>query len=133
MAGLKETELREPTEDEMALLNFMLKGLPPEFDAYNRQLEGLKVRYDCDCGCPTIELTPRKDAPSGPHQEIVIPDGKVFYDDGSPCWLIVFVKDGRLFSLEIAPMAQSPANGASVARVEYSSEAARFPGRVVAQ
>lgn len=119
MSGRKETEFRSPTDEEIRLLRFALNGQPGEFRVYSEQLEGLRVRYSCECGCPSLTLAVADSAPTGIHQYEVLSPGIVTYDDETgPCDVILFIKDGILSELEIAPMVDTPRPDAHIVRLQ---------------
>ncbi|MEL7209748.1 MAG: hypothetical protein AAGK32_16190 [Actinomycetota bacterium] len=49
-------ELRDPTSDELAVIAFALSGDQPGAERLRSQMPNLRVRANCDCGCPSISL-----------------------------------------------------------------------------
>ncbi|MGC9671586.1 hypothetical protein ACNTMW_34250 [Planosporangium sp. 12N6] len=100
---------RVATAEELAALRrvFDLTGVPAG-DELRRQLQGLKVRTGCACGCATVDLVPPVDVPASSVtvQEIranVLGEGQAFVG-----FLLVFLKAGRLDRLEFATVAEDP-------------------------
>lgn len=88
-------DLRAATAVELALLEYLLRAPGVPADALLPQLDGLQVRRDCACGCPTVALRPAEHVPpSG--------DSSLEITAGCPGGIIVlFVRAGRLSGLEL--------------------------------
>jgi hypothetical protein len=119
VAGRKESRWREPSEDERILLSLAVRVLPEAVrGAYERQLEGISVRFDCDCGCPSLEVRTGEDAPAAAATLAPHDAGWAFFDDDSgPCELLLFTKEGRLQGLELVCYVDKPRPGACLAKV----------------
>jgi hypothetical protein len=58
-----ELAYRPLTREEHEFLTWLLKHSQPEATDFLPQLEVLKARSSCDCGCPSIEFTVPIEAP----------------------------------------------------------------------
>lgn len=108
---------RKPTEDEQILMRFAAKSAPRGKVMYARQLINARVRFSCECGCPSFFVQASKEADVTKKRYEVWEVGVATYSHKpapAPCWAIVFVKDGRLHEIELAPMNQTPLRGSKL-------------------
>lgn len=98
-----DNEGRSLTDGERAVLDLLLsprvKGVTP----LREQARDVVVSGRCDCGCPTIHLTPRRDAPLAQVGGRLWPvEGRVDPVGDEPGQeIILFVDHGKLSSLEL--------------------------------
>jgi len=95
---------RDLTSNEAETLAFLLAQSFPGVEALRAQAGTAYVVRKCDCGCATIDL--EVDAATPPATEVGEPvaveaHGLPRSDGRPPPDLILFVRDGRLASLEI--------------------------------
>lgn len=86
------------------MLSFLLGSEFPGVEALRRQAATARVVGRCECGCATIDLAtdPAATAAEGVREPNVVEASGRPRDDGRPPPdLILFVRDGRLSSLEI--------------------------------
>jgi hypothetical protein len=92
---------RPISASEQAVLDHVLGGGSPEALRLRQQVPSLVAVARCDCGCPTIEF----DTPGAASDAVSFPldvEGQVLgRDDEPPVDILVFVRDGRLSSLEL--------------------------------
>ncbi|MCI7550763.1 MAG: hypothetical protein PUK40_05120 [Actinomycetaceae bacterium] len=112
---------RELTPDERALVTAMIRQAPANADAvvtsedrarWMQQVPYLLVTGGCDCGCPTIYFTDND-----------TPDNRVWlsaWDDAQQAMLILFLDDGKVSQLEIAPTDDRHIDLPALANVDYS-------------
>jgi hypothetical protein len=108
-----ETAIRHPlcvddprplTERENDILDFLLSADFPGVEKLRKQAETILVTGRCDCGCATVYLTVDESLPTADEVEkyaAVDAAGRPGADDAPPPELILFVRDGRLSSVEI--------------------------------
>ena len=107
---------RELTEVERDVLDAMLSL---EFDGVaelREQAQTAQAWRSCECGCGSIGLTVDPTAPRSSVESGVVPVDAAFNDGcGDAGGLILFVRDGRLYELEVwcvgddpAPMPKAP-------------------------
>jgi hypothetical protein len=99
--GRKEEVPRPLSSDELAILTWVLEHGLPEARTFFPQVEGIRASKWCDCGCPSIHLHVRDEAPIGICPFTLISDvlGKTIED--KRVGILLFQKDGRLSSLEV--------------------------------
>lgn len=94
-------EFRAVTEQERALIEYLLAAPEVPIEGLRSQLAGLEARSDCTCGCPSVALRVADEVapPDGDSLEITAgcPDGI----------LLLFVRRGRLAGLELAGLQDS--------------------------
>ena len=119
MRARTKANFRVPTDDELILLTHAVHAPTRGTKTYQRQLNGIRVRYDCKCGCPSIGLQVRPGAATAKAAYEVADVGYAQYDDVSDlCWVILFIRDGKLSELELAPMNETPSPRAKLVRLE---------------
>jgi hypothetical protein len=107
---LKVDPPRPLNHDEHAILGFLLQ---PELDGVEQlraQVPGAIVVGKCDCGCPTIDIEVDTNAPSSGLAGPLSPVGaRVSPESDEPIGdVILFLKDGRLSSLEYVYYTDQP-------------------------
>jgi hypothetical protein len=86
------------------VLSFLLEPEFPGVEALRRQAATARVVRRCECGCATIDLASAPAAPSAEgvrEPNAVEARGRARDDGRPPPDLILFVRDGRLSSVEI--------------------------------
>jgi hypothetical protein len=89
---------------EAEVLSFLLEPEFPGVEALRRQAETARVVRQCECGCATIDLATDPAAPAAEgvrEPNVVEARGRARDDGRPPPELILFVRDGRLSSVEI--------------------------------
>lgn len=109
------------TADERALLDALLAHSFPGVDALRRQVQGVKAKKGCECGCGTIELVVAEDqAPRSTAPSPVSAEAQVLGTDGTEvAGLLLFLDDGLLSSLGVYSYDQ-PLPLPTVDRVRWS-------------
>ena len=120
MAGRKEDQWREPTEDEIVLLTVMVEAVPAEQKGtLTRQIEGIRVRRSCECGCPSLEFEIASSAPVADEYSDVLSVGYAVFDDSAgPFSLELFIRQGRLRGYDVTPIVEPPSPDAKLSRIE---------------
>ncbi len=97
-------EPRPLTERENEILAFLLSAEFPGVDKLRQQAQTAVVVGRCDCGCATINLGVDESLPTAPEVDsyaAVDAAERPKTDESAPHELILFVKGGRLSSVEI--------------------------------
>src|SRR6478752_3610095 len=84
---------RPLTDLERAILVWMLEADFEGYDEYREQINGLRVRGGCGCGCPSIDFV-------APGTGLGYPLAREGWIRGEAVGIALFAKDGRLTSLE---------------------------------
>jgi hypothetical protein len=93
---------RPLTGREAAILEFMLSAGFPGDDVLREQAARAVVIEQCTCGCATIDFGVDAGAPVAPEfQGAPLVQTRAREMDDHPAALMLFVRDGRLSSLEI--------------------------------
>jgi hypothetical protein len=93
---------RPLTGRETETLEFMLSASFPGNEVLREQAAQALVVQRCTCGCATIDLGLHSDAPVAPEiQGAPLIQTRARDMDAHPAGLMLFVRDGRLSSLEI--------------------------------
>jgi hypothetical protein len=93
---------RPLTDREAETLEFMLSAAFPGNEVLREQASRALVVEQCTCGCATIDLGLQSDAPVAPEiQGAPLIQTRARDMDAHPAGLMLFVRDGRLSSLEI--------------------------------
>lgn len=94
---------RAPTQLETDLLSALLGHDFEGVEELRIQASSIVVSRGCSCGCGTINLIPQGDSvPAADSQSPVPCEGTVHDDQGDAIGgLLLFVREGRLSSLEI--------------------------------
>jgi hypothetical protein len=93
---------RPLTQREAETLQFMLSAGFPGDEVLREQAAYAVVVEQCTCGCATIDLGLTGDAPVAPQlQGAPLVQTRARDMDAQPVALMLFVRDGRLSSLEI--------------------------------
>ncbi|MCA0437458.1 MAG: hypothetical protein M9891_16705 [Austwickia sp.] len=100
-------DFRAATAQELALLEYLVRAPGAPAQGLLPQLQGIEAKADCTCGCPSVALRPQQGVPAADEASLEI-------TAGCPGGILVlFVREGRLASLELAcldsVMAQWPA------------------------
>lgn len=109
-------EPRPLTGRESEILSFLLSAEFPGVEKLRRQAETAEVSGECKCGCATVYLSVDDSMPTADEvgqSNAVDAASRATPDDGLPVELILFVKGGRLSSVELvwygdAPIAEFP-------------------------
>ena len=112
---------RPLNDEERAVLNFLLQS---EFDGVEQlraQVAGARVVGGCDCGCPTIYMEVDAHSPSSGIAEKLAPVEAVVSPEAHeiPGSIILFLKDGRLSSMEYVWYDQPPDRWPAPDRLTY--------------
>lgn len=92
---------RELTDEEQAILRWMLEHGPQRITAFRSQIDGMLVTKGCRCGCPTIHLHIREDvAPVGGFEETMICDMIGRTAKGELVGVMLFQSNGKLSEVE---------------------------------
>ena len=91
---------RDLDSKERALLEFLLTAEFPGRSELQEQARRVKAVGDCDCGCGTIDLAV-EDCPPRAHTREPIPVEARRESPEGPIEVLLFVRGGRLASLEI--------------------------------
>ena len=116
----KEDTWREAAEDESVLLNVMLESVPTEYrDVLAKQAEAIRVRFDCECGCPSVSFEVPEAAPLAGNYSHVAGAGYAYFDDSeNPFSLELFIREGKLRGYDVTPMVDPPSPQAKLIRIE---------------
>jgi hypothetical protein len=102
---------RPLTERENEILAFLLSAEFPDVEKLRRQAQTAQVIGRCECGCATVYLRVDESMPTADEvgqSNAVDAAGRPTADDGPPPELILFVKGGRLSSIEIVWYGEAP-------------------------
>ncbi len=103
---------RPLTGREAEILEFMLSAAFPGNEVLREQASSALVLEQCTCGCATIDLGLEADAPVAPEiQGAPLIQTRARDMDEHPVALMLFVRDGRLSSLEIVWYDESQMTG----------------------
>jgi hypothetical protein len=96
--------LRPPTQDEQMLPRWILEHGTNEAQSYLPQIEGLRARSSCTCGCPSISLVVSDcAAPAIVTKDRIVADLSGQAPEGISVGILVFQDGGRLTELEVYP------------------------------
>ena len=90
--------------EEQQTLDFLLGAPLPGMDELRRQVPGLRVVGDCDCGCATVDLLPDKDRVPRAVTKFSRVAVEAFSRESAaahPAELLLHVIDGWIAELEI--------------------------------
>ncbi|WP_143018808.1 hypothetical protein [Geodermatophilus sp. DSM 45219] len=80
----------------------------PGVEALREQARTVRAAPGCECGCGTIDLHPAGGPPAGVRDRVPV-EATVVGPAGEPVGLLLlFVDDGRLSALEVAPLGDLP-------------------------
>jgi hypothetical protein len=102
---------RPLTTRENEILAFLLNAEFPDVEKLRLQAHTAQVIGRCECGCATIYLRVDESMPTADEvgqSNAVDAAGRPAPDDGPPPELILFVKGGRLSSIEIVWYGDTP-------------------------
>jgi hypothetical protein len=103
---------RPLTRREAEILEFMLSAGFPGNEVLREQASRALVIEQCTCGCATIDFGLETDAPVAPEiQGAPLVQTRAREMDEHPAALMLFVRDGRLSSLEIVWYDESQMTG----------------------
>jgi hypothetical protein len=98
------TDLRPLTPEEEKLLRWVLEHGTDEAKSYLPQIEGMRAKTSCSCGCPSIVLVVSDDAPAAiAAKERIVVDLSGQTAEGISVGVLLFQDDGKLSELEIYP------------------------------
>jgi len=96
--------LRPLAPDEERFIRWTLEHGSDEAKSYLPQLEGMRAKSSCSCGCPSISLVISGAAPAGvAAKERIVVDLSGQTADGISVGVLIFQDDGKLSELEIYP------------------------------
>ena len=96
--------LRPLTQVEERLLRWVLEHNSDEAKSYSPQIEGMRARRSCSCGCPSISLVVSDNAPAViAAKERIVVDLSGQTTEGSSVGVLLFQDNGKLSELEIYP------------------------------
>lgn len=96
--------LRPLTHEEEKLLRWALEHGSNEAKAYLPQVEGMRARSSCSCGCPSIRLEVSASAPIGLEvKDRIVADFLGQTSEGLGVGLLIFQDEGKLCELEVYP------------------------------
>jgi hypothetical protein len=104
-------ESRPLTERETEILTFLLTADFPGVEKLREQAQSAQVVGECACGCATVDLEVDAAAPVAeeiPQANAVNAAGRSRPEAELPPELILFVRDGRLESIEIVWFDEAP-------------------------
>ncbi|MGW5365472.1 hypothetical protein [Actinopolymorpha pittospori] len=96
-------DLRPLWRVERELLDALLTHDFPGVEPLREQAPSVLATRGCECGCGTVDLAPQDaDLPTSASDSPVVVEGRVLDADGNDIGgLLLFLKDGRLSSLEV--------------------------------
>src|SRR4051794_479990 len=96
-------DLRPLWRVERELLDALLAHDFPGVEPLREQARSVLASPGCECGCGTVDLAPKDaDLPTSASDNPVVVEGRVLDADGNDIGgLLLFLKDGRLSSLEV--------------------------------
>jgi hypothetical protein len=97
------SEARALTDEERALIRWMLGHANGDVAAFVDQLERARVTAGCPCGCASIDLA--IDGGAAPTGGLRVLADFLFGDETSLCGAFVFEKEGVLAGLEVYGLA----------------------------
>lgn len=98
--------LRPLTAEEERLIRWTLEHGSDEAKSYVPQIEGMKARSSCSCGCPSVCFVVSDSAPAAiPTKDRVVVDLSGQTAEGVSVGVLIFQDNGRLSELEIYPYA----------------------------
>jgi len=92
---------RPLTEQEAALLRWMLEHSGSDAHTYLDQISRLRVVSECTCGCPTIDLALDDQPTATTGGSLVIADAEGESSEGFKVNVIVHVRDDVISELEV--------------------------------
>jgi len=96
--------LRPLTQEEEKFLRWILEHATDEAKSYLPQIEGMQAKHSCSCGCPSIFLVVKEDAPVGvPAKDRIVADLSGQSPEGVTVGILLFQDDGKLTELELYP------------------------------
>ena len=93
---------RALTQQEAALLRWMLEHCGPDARACMDQIGRLRVVSECTCGCPTIDLALDDQPAATKVGSLIIADAEGKSPEGFRVNVIVHVRDDVISELEVA-------------------------------
>jgi len=95
---------RPLTRAEEKLLRWILEHGSDEAKSYLPQIEGLRVRSSCTCGCPLISLIVPGSAPTATiTKDRIVADLSGQAPEGISVGILIFQDGGKLSELELYP------------------------------
>ena len=96
--------LRPLMPEEEKLLRWALEHGSDEAKSYLPQIEGMRARSSCSCGCPSISLVVSDNAPPvDAAKDRIVADLSGRTTDGASVGLLIFQDEGKLSELEVYP------------------------------
>ena len=96
--------LRPLAQEEEKLLRWVLEHGSDEAKSHLPQIEGMRARSSCTCGCPSISLVVSENAPAvGAARDRIVVDRSGRTANGASVGLLLFQDDGKLSELEVYP------------------------------
>ncbi|HTW78565.1 MAG TPA: hypothetical protein VME23_03370 [Terracidiphilus sp.] len=101
---MADLALRPLTQEEEKLLRWTLEHGSDDAKLYLPQIEGLRAKRSCTCGCPSIELVVSDGAPGAvAAKERIVADLSGQTPEGISVGVLLFQDEGKLSELEIYP------------------------------
>jgi hypothetical protein len=105
MSARAQEAYRSLTDREILLLRRLFEIGSDDFRSFEPQLEGMRARRSCSCGCPSIELQISEGVPLGVNRgERIVGDFKGESTVGNPLGILIFQVEGNLVELEVYSM-----------------------------
>lgn len=96
--------LRPLTQEEEKLLRWILEHGSDEARSYLPQIEGIRAKFSCSCGCPSISLVVSNGALNTvTAKERIVADLTGRTSEGISVGVLVFQDEGKLSELEVYP------------------------------
>jgi hypothetical protein len=96
--------LRPLTQEEEKLLRWALEHGSNEARSYLPQIEGMRAKRSCSCGCPSITLAVSNDVPAvAAGRERIVFDLSGRTAEGASVGLLILQDEGKLTEMEIYP------------------------------
>jgi hypothetical protein len=96
--------LRPLTQEEEKLLRWALEHGSNEARSYLPQIEGMRAKRSCSCGCPSITLAVSNDVPAvATGRERIVFDLSGRTAEGASVGLLILQDEGKLTEMEIYP------------------------------
>lgn len=122
MSSFTQPEHRPLTQEERALLEWLITNGSPEAQQYASQIANVSVVGRCACGCPSLDLAlvgrkQRKTAPSD-----ILADFEGRTPEGIEVGVILHAREGEISELEIyaIPEVEGPFNLPSIESLKKS-------------
>jgi hypothetical protein len=103
--------LRPLTEDEERLLRWILEHGSDEAKSYLPQIEGMRAKSSCSCGCLSIALEVLDEAAAAfASKDRIVADLLGQTAEGISVGVLIFQDEGKLSELEVYPFEDQSAS-----------------------